>query len=184
MIVAEGVADVADVDDFVAELDAIGEACGCAVTAFDARYVAGRRHLEAAVDRANRAFARDDAIADDRGIEILLYAAGRRQIQQALEMGVSEGRWPVVVVVDGGAGIDGGGGCRGDGRNGEGAGGDEAEAVDRVYDLLEPGDVLGAERDEGLIRQFFGITETELGATDASLETLVVERVSLLAIDK
>lgn len=176
MIVAEGDADVADVDEFVAALDAIGEACGCAVTAFDARYVAGRRHLEAAVDRANRAFARDDAIADDRGIEVLLYAAGRRQIQQALEMGVSEGRWPVVVVVDGGPVV------------GKAAGaeptGDEAEAVDRVYDLLEPGDVLGAERDEGLIREFFGITETELGATDASLETLVVERVSLLAIEK
>ena len=176
MIVAEGVADVADVDDFVAELDAVGEACGCAVTALDARYVAGRRHLEAAVDRANRAFARDDAIADDRSIEILLYAAGRRQIQQALEMGVSEGRWPVVVVVDGGEGV------------GEVAGdettGDEAEAVDRVYDLLEPADVLDVERDEGIIREFFGISETELGATDASLETLVVERVSLLAIEK
>ena len=179
MIVAEGVADIADVDVFVAELDAIGEACGCAVTAFDARYVAGRRHLEAAVDRANRAFERDDAIADDRGIEILLYAAGRRQIQQALEMGVSEGRWPVVVVVDGGTAIAN----DGDG-TGSRAGGDEAEAVDRVYDLIEPADVLGAERDEGLIREFFGITETELGATDASLETLVVERVSLLAIDK
>ena len=163
MILVEGVADVGDVDAFVAELDAIGEESGCAVTALDARYVAGRRHLEAAVERANRAFARDDAIADDRGIEILLYAAGRRQIQQALEMGVSEGEGAVVVVVDGG---------------------DEAGAAERVRTLVEPADVLGVERDEDLICEFFGITEAELGATDAPLEALVIERVSLLAIDK
>jgi KEOPS complex subunit Cgi121 len=131
MILAEGVADVEDVDDFVAELDAIGDDCGCAVTALDARYVAGRRHLEAAVERANRAFAREDAIADDRGIEVLLYAAGRRQIERALEMGVSEGRWPVVVVVDGGEGIEAGE-EGGDATVGTGPGGDEAEAVDRV----------------------------------------------------
>ena len=163
MIVVEGVADVEDVDGFVAELDAIGDEFGCAVTAFDARYVAGRRHLEVAVERANRAFERDDAIADDRGIEILLYAAGRRQIRQALEMGVPEGPGPVVVVVEGG---------------------EEAEAAAKVEGLVEPADVLGAERDEGRIRAFFGITEPELAATDASLELLVIERVSLLAVEK
>ena len=163
MIVVEGVADVAAVDDFVAEPDSIGEACDCAVTALDARYVAGRHHLEAAVERANRAFARDDAIADDRAIEVLLYAAGRRQIQQALEMGVSEGEGPIVVVVDGD---------------------DEAGAAERVRTLVEPAAVIGVERDEELICEFFGITDAELGATDAPLEALVVERVSLLAIDK
>ena len=164
MIVVEGTADVDDVDAFVARLDAIGDEFDCAVTALDARYVAGRRHLEVAVERANRAFERDDAIADDRGIEVLLYAAGRRQIRAALEMGVSAGRGPVVVVVDGGE--------------------EEATAADRVRDLLEPADVLGVERDEERIRDFFGITGTELGATDASLELLVIERVSLLAVEK
>ena len=165
-MIVEGHADVDDVDAFVADLAAIGEAFDCAVTAFDARYVAGRRHLETAVERANRAFDRDDAIADDRGIEVLLYAAGRRQIERALEMGVEEGPGPVVVVVDGGGAED------------------EAAAADRVRDLLEPADVLGVERDEALIREFFGITEVELGATDASLELLVIERVSLLAVEK
>ena len=172
MIFVEGHADVDDVDAFVAELAAIGEAFDCAVTAFDARYVAGRRHLETAVERANRAFAREDAIADDRGIEILLYAAGRRQIERALEMGVGEGRGPVVVVVDA------------DSEGEDGSGGAEAGAADRVADLLAPADVLGTERDEALIREFFGITETELGATDAPLELLAIERVSLLAVEK
>lgn len=163
MIVVEGVADVDDLDAFVAELDEVGAACECAVTALDARYVAGRRHLEAAVERANRAFERDDAIADDRGIEVLLYAAGRRQIERALEMGVPEDGGPVVVVVDGER---------------------EEDAAERVRGLVEPADVLGTERDEDRIREFFRVTETELSATDATLETLVVERVSLLAVEK
>lgn len=172
-----GDADVDDVDAFVGRLDGIGEANGCAVAALDARYVAGRRHLEAAVERANRAFRRDDAIAEDRAIEILLYAAGRRQIDRALEVGVGEGRGPAVVVVD--SALE--------------ATGDEDGAADAVADVLdsaevfdgpETGDGPGAERDEALIRDFFGITDAELGATEASLEDLVVERVSLLAVEK
>ena len=166
MRLVEGHADVPDVDAFVAELDAIGAAHGCAVTALDARYVAGREHLAAAVDRAKRAFERDDAIADDRGIEILLYAAGHRQIDRALEMGVGTGRQPVVVAVDGAEG------------------GDEPAAAEAVEALLEPADVLGSARDLDLICSFFDITEAERGATDAPLEWLVIERVSLLAIDK
>lgn len=173
MRVVEGHADVEDVDAFVAELDRVGDEFGCAVTAFDARYVAGRRHLETAVERANRAFARDDAIADDRGIEILLYAAGRRQISRALTMGVGAGRGPVVVVVDAGEGLDP-----------AGTTGDEAAAADAVTALVEPADVLGTERDDDRICDFFDVTPTERAATDAPLEDLVIERVSLLAIEK
>lgn len=172
MKVVGGTATIDDVDAFVAALDDIGDASGCAMTAFDARYVAGRRHLEAAVDRANRAFERDDAIADDRGVEILLYAAGRRQIERALEMGVGEGRGPVVVVVDGGFTED------------DAPAADEVAAADAVAELLEPADVLGTERDEERIRAFFDVSDAELGATDATLEALVVERVSLLVIEK
>ena len=173
MRVVEGYADVDDVDDFVAELDRVGSEFDCAVTALDARYVAGRRHLEAAVERANRAFTRDDAIADDRAIEILLYAAGRRQISRALEMGVGAGRGPVVVVVDAGEGV-----------SDDGEPGDEVAAAEAVAALLDPAEVLGTERDEARLCEFFDVPDIELAATDASLEDLVVERVSLLAIEK
>ena len=163
MRVVEGHASVEDVDAFVSWLDAVGEEHGAAVQAFDARYVAGERHLSAAVERANRAFERDDAIARDRGVEMLLYAAGRRQIASALEMGLSAGDGPVVVVVDGG---------------------DEAGAVAAVRERIDPADVLGTARDEARIREFFGVTEAELAATGAGLEALVVERVALLVIEK
>ncbi len=163
MQLVAGEASIESVDAFVETLDEIGVEYGCAVQAFDARYIAGRGHLEAAVEQANQAFERDDTIADDRGVEILCYAAGRRQINQALTMGVKEGTGPVVVVVDGR---------------------DEAGAITAVEALVSPGAVPGRARDEDEICRFFDISPAEREATAASLEELVVERVALLVIDK
>lgn len=163
MRLVEGWADVDDVEAFVDELTTVGEAHGTVVQAFDARYVAGREHLEAAVRSARRAREHDDAIADDPALEVLLYAAGRRQIDRALTIGVDGGGGPVVVVVDGG---------------------EEAVAVDAICELLEPAETLAAARDEAAIREYYDIGETELATTDASLEDLVIERVALLAVEK
>jgi KEOPS complex subunit Cgi121 len=158
----EGVAAVEDVDEFVAELGAIGDEHGAAVQAFDADYVADRAHLDAAVERANRAFERGENVASERAVEILLYAAGRRQIRRALEMGVSEGEQAVVVVVDGG---------------------DEAaaaEAVERVLAEVRP--TLGG--DEATLREFFDVSDAELDAAGGDLAGVVRERVALLDVEK
>lgn len=163
MQLIEGEATIPDVDAFVETLDELGDEHGCAVQAFDARYVAGRQHLETAVEQANQAFERDDAIADDRGVEFLCYAAGRRQINRALAMGVKEGTGPVVIVVDGR---------------------DEAGGALVVEDMVTPEDVLGHARDEATICSYFDIPEAERAATTASLEELVIERVALLVIEK
>ena len=161
---ASGPRSAEDVDEFVERLGAIGDEHGATVQAFDARYVADRQHLERAVELADRAVARDDAIARDRNVEILLYAAGRRQINRALEMGVGEGETPVVVVV-------------------HAPDGDEAGAAAAVGDLLEPAETLG-EYDEELVRNFFDISGRELDATDGTLADLVRERVALLTVEK
>jgi len=166
MEVVEGTATVEDVDAFVAELGEIGDEYDSAVQAFDARYVVGREHLERAVACAERARAHGEAIADDPAVEILLYAAGRRQISRALEMGVSAGECPAVVVVHGLT---------------EGA--DESGAAAAVADLLAPGETLGA-FDEGRVRDYFDVSDRELAATDAGLPALVGERVALLAVEK
>lgn len=163
MRLIEGTADVADVTAFVDDLSAIATDHDAAVQAFDARYVAGPEHLRVAVERANRAVERDDAIADDRAVEILCYGAARRQINRALEMGVSEGEGPVAVVVDGG---------------------DEDGAAEAVCGLIDPDSVLESARDPDRIRDFFGITDAETAASDASLEELVIDRVSLLVVEK
>ncbi|WP_435334372.1 KEOPS complex subunit Cgi121 [Haloarchaeobius sp. TZWWS8] len=173
MRVVEGTATVADVDEFVATLGELADEHGCAVQVFDARYVVDRAHLDAAVRQAARAWERDDAVARDPAVEILLYAAGRRQISEALAMGVDEGETPVVAVVvsdfpahpfetdDA-----------------------EAAAAADLAAIFEKSETLARETDDATVREFFDIGDAELAATDATLADLVCERVALLSINK
>ncbi|TYL39731.1 KEOPS complex component [Natronococcus pandeyae] len=156
-----------DLDAFVADLGEIGERHGTTIQAFDARYVAGSRHLERAVELADRAIDCGENVARDRAVEILLYAAGRRQIDRALEMGVGDGENHAVVLADGSEG-------------------DETTALEDVRELDA---FVGAEStleepDEETLQSFFGITDAEREATDASLGALVRERVALLEVEK
>jgi len=168
MEVLEGRADIDDVGDFVAELEAIGDEHGVTIQAFDARYAVDREHLERAVGLATRARERGDTIAEDFGVEMLLYAAGRRQINRALEMGVSEGACPVVAVVVG---------------SGTGRQSDEAAAAAALEKRLAPAETLG-DYDEQRVRDFFDVTDTELAATEGTLADAVRERVALLVVEK
>ena len=167
MELVEGIAEVGgdrfpDVEAFVERLGAVADEHGATVQAFDARYVVSRGHLRRAVELADRERTRGEAIARDRGVEILLYAAGRRQINRALEMGVDAGETPAVVLVDGG---------------------DEAAAAAQLEDLLTPAETLGA-YDEHQVREFFDVSEAELSATDRDLAALVAERVALLVVER
>ncbi|MFT4963427.1 MAG: KEOPS complex subunit Cgi121 [Halobacteriales archaeon] len=174
MELVEGVATIDDLDAVLDRLLEVGDDHACTIQAFDARYVAGRRHLERALELADRAIAREDAIADDRGVEILCYAAGRRQINRAMAMGVDEGKTPAVVLVSS---------RKAGGEGDDGDLGDEPAAAAAVRDLLEPGDTLD-EFDPDTIREFFDIGDAEVAATDAELEDLVIERVALLTVEK
>ncbi|MFQ3319832.1 MAG: KEOPS complex subunit Cgi121 [Natronomonas sp.] len=154
-----------DVEAFVATLDSVGKEHGVTVQAFDAHYVVSRQHLERAVELADRERERGAGIARDRGVEIMLYAAGRRQIDRALDIGVSEGETPAVVLVDGA--------------------GDEATAVETLRErgVVDPAETLG-EYDEARVRSFFDIGAAELAATTADLDALVRERVALLVVNR
>jgi len=173
MEIVQGTATVDSVEAFVADLDAIGETRGVTIQAFDARYVVGREHLERAVELAGRAIERDDAIARDPGVEILLYAAGRRQINRALSMGVSEEECPVVAVVvdwtEGGAG--------------ETVTDAEAAAAEALRERLDPAATLDP-YDEALVRDFFDVGDAEREAAAGDLADLVCERVALLVVER
>lgn len=173
MIVIEGVAEVADLDAFLATLDAVADEYGVTVQAFDARYLVGRRHLERAVELADRAFDRGENVARERSVEILLYAAGRRQIDDALEMGVRERRTPVAVVVDS------------EEPRSSDSEGDESGAADALRDrlALDPAATLSS-LDAERVRAFFDVTAAELDAVDGDLTDLVCERVALLDVEK
>jgi KEOPS complex subunit Cgi121 len=164
MEVIEGRLD-ADPEAFVGEVTDIGEAHGCAVQAVDARYVAGREHLRAALAHADRAIERGENVARERAVEILLYAAGRRQINRALEMGVDSDTDLVVAVADGA---------------------EEADAAAAVADRLAPiedGAALAA-TEEAALCQFFDVSVAEREAAAGDLADLVCERVALLDVRK
>lgn len=158
----EGVAHVESVDAFVAAVAEVAEETGATVQVFDARYVAGEEHLRRAVELADRAIDRGENVARDRAVEILLYAAGRRQIDDALTMGVSEGEVPAVALVDGG---------------------DEASAAAGLREMLVEERTLGRFDGERM-REFFEVTDAERAVVDGDTESLVCERVALLNVEK
>lgn len=162
MRLAEGTAHVDDLGSFLAEIDRIAGETGAVVQVFDARYVVSREHLERAVELAERARDRGEAVARDPAVEILLYAAGRRQIDRALEMGLEAGETPAVAVVDGG---------------------DEDAAVSALESVLSDAETLG-EYDEACVREFFDVSAAELAAVDGELADVVLERVALLDVEK
>ncbi|WP_290813576.1 KEOPS complex subunit Cgi121 [Halovivax sp.] len=183
MELLEGTLRVDDLDDVLATLSEVGDRHDVTIQAFDARYVAGRGHLERAVECAERARERGEMIARDPAVEILCYAAGRRQIERALEMGVAAGDGPATILVTGGdREADRAG--RLERASGETASA-EAEAIADLADELdlEEASVLD-EADEERLADFFEITDAERAATDATLEELVCERVALLTVDK
>ena len=162
MRIVEGRTHIADTDSFLASVGKLREETGATVQLFDSSYVVDRAHLERAVAIAQRERERGEAIARDEAVEILLYAAGRRQINSALAMGISAGEISLVGVV---------------------IGGDESEAVAGLQRLLTPAETLGT-FDEALVCEFFDVTEREREATAGTLSDIIHERVALLVVER
>ena len=169
----EGTTRIDDLGEFLDAIGSIREATGAVVQAFDADLVVSADQLRCAVRLAARSIARGEAIAHDPAVEILLYAAGRRQIERALELGVSEGNARVVAVVADFGAVPGS----------DRPSGDVDGAVASLATLLEPTGTLGA-FDETAVRSFYGVTDRELAATDGDLSDVVRERVALLDVEK
>lgn len=162
MQVVGGDVVIEDVESFLDELRSIGDRHECVVQAIDGRSVAGPGHLEQAVELAQRERRRGASIVDDPGLEILLYVAGTRQIDRALELGVSPGENQLAIVVVGEA---------------------ERAGADAVRELIDGGDEL-PEPDEQWLCDWYEITDAERAATTGSLENLVCERVALLVVER
>jgi KEOPS complex subunit Cgi121 len=75
---------------------------GLAVQLFDAAAIAGEEHLRSAALHALRAFGRKCMRSSSMGMEMLLYASGRRQIRDAVALaGISERTRAVAAVLAG-----------------------------------------------------------------------------------
>ena len=175
-----GTAAIDDLDAFLSSLDEIAERTGAIVQAFDAELVVSAAHLREATRLAARAIARDEAVARDPGVEIMLYAAGRRQIDRAFTIGVEEGEQrAVVLAADFGAvpGAD-----RPDA--------DLDAAAAAIEELLgasaeaTDGDEFAPSFDAERVRECYDIGEREIAATAGDVTDIVRERVALLDVEK
>lgn len=170
MRLLEGLVAIEDLDSFLDEIRRVAEAHDVTIQVFDADYVVSRAHLGRAVALADRAFDRGENVADDRSVEILCYAAGRRQIRQALELGVAEGERRAVLLVD----------SPDDDATGEAA---ERDAAADLRGLYDPEPTLGT-FDSEAVESYFDVCSAELDAVEGDLADLVLERVALLDVEK
>ncbi|EMA66100.1 KEOPS complex Cgi121-like subunit [Halorubrum aidingense JCM 13560] len=182
-----GTAAVEDLDAFLEALDGIADETGAVVQAFDASLVVSGAHLREAVRLAARAIARDEAVARDPGVEILLYAAGRRQIDRALQLGVSEGERRIVVLVADFGDVPGADRPDADVDAAVEAVREtvfSAGASDELVAVEADADAETFDCDPDRVRDAFDITDREVAATAGGLADIVLERVALLDVEK
>lgn len=131
----------------------------CIAQVLDADKVVSERHVDFAVEKALAAFALGKNIAKDPGVEILRYASGERQIERALNMGISDSTERIALVLI----------------KRDGLWPDASELAGIVEQ-----DGKGCSFQSRAVRETFNISEEEVEAVgEDRLEELVMERVAL-----
>ena len=127
----------------------------------DARLVCGRDHLVAAAEHAERAMREGTAVANSLSVELVVYASGERQINEAIaKMGIRDDTTEFAVVHFGG-------------------------------DFVQALEALRLTRDDAVLSvtpaklRSFGLTEAELSTVPPERHAaLVLERVALVDVLK
>lgn len=155
------------VPEFLGQVSSVASANSTIIQAMDAGKIAGERHVLFAVQKALRAFEGNSNSAKDLGIEIMRYASGKRQIEEAFSMGVHEGNMDLVFVIIG-----------------------DTEAVNSSVEslkgMLDEKEVISysSQKRDSIVSQF-DITVNEIEAAGEELiPDLVIERVALVDVLK
>jgi len=91
---------IQDVDSFLSQITKLSKNYEVIIQAFNAELIYGKNHLISAVHHAQRAFEQANNSTNTLAMEILLYAAGERQIKKAIEkLGVKKGKISIAFVV-------------------------------------------------------------------------------------
>jgi len=91
---------IKDIDDFLQEVNSFSQNNNMVIQAFNADVIYGKSHLVSAVDHAIRAIERKTNTTNSLAMEILLYAAGERQLKLAIpKMGVKKGNVNIAFVI-------------------------------------------------------------------------------------
>ena len=172
-----GTVTIASVSEFLAALKAIAEQHAVTIQALDTDLVVSAAHLHSAVEKALRAMAKGTNITSELGMEILVYAAGKRQIGRALAMGVTEGQKRIACIIvattveaDLDAAI---------------AAVKARTGLNEEPNALQTSELAHDASKRARLKRFFGITDMELNAVgEEKLQQLVLERVALLDVLK
>ena len=159
--ILEGKVSIDNVEEFLLKLKNISLEKNLTLQALDADKIAGEKHIRFAVEKAINSFRTGTAITNDLSKEIMLYAAGTRQINRAVKLGIHKGENNIVLVAVGDAKLSG-------------------------FDEIRPAPVLSYDQSkkEALMKAF-GITDEELEAVgEDKLPELVMERVALVDVIK
>ncbi len=158
----EGEIYVEDVEKFINAVKKAEKKFDATIQLINYDLIAGRKHLQVAVEKAIKNFPRDP-ISSTLGMEILLYVSAQRQIKKALRFGIKKGVNRVAVVILG-----------------------NGEAVEWVRKFLKEKNISGLNTEKRkILQRLYGITDTELEITgEDRIEDLVVERVVLFSVSK
>jgi len=159
--ILEGTVFIENKELFLKKIKEISSGKNLAIQAFDADKLVGKEHLTFAIGKALDSFKNGTNIANDLAKEIMLYAAGTRQINRAVKIGVHDG-WNNIAIV----------------------------AVGDIIDLsvfeITPRNVLeysGSKK--STLMDIFNITHEEIEAAGAhKIQELVLERVALVDVMK
>lgn len=159
--ILEGMVSIDNVEEFLHKLNKIAKEKNLTLQALDADKIAGEEHIRFAVEKAINSFKTGTNIANDLSKEIMLYAAGTRQISRAVKLGIHKGENNIVIVAVG-----------------------EAQVLG--FDEIRPEPVLAYnESKKEALMKTFGITNEELEAAgEEKIPDLVLERVALVDVIK
>ena len=160
--ILEGTIFIGNKELFLKKIKEISMEKNLAIQAFDADKLAGKEHLIFAIEKALDSFKKGTNIANDLAKEIMLYAAGMRQINRAVKIGVHDGLNNIALVAVG-------------------------DMIDlSAFDEIMPCNVLEyiGSKNSALV-EIFNITQEEIEAVGAEkIPELVLERVALVDVMK
>lgn len=158
---------IQNIEMFINEITDIATLYNCTIQALNANKIAGKEHLQMSIKKALRAFKLKRNSANDLGIEIMRYASGKRQIEEAFSMGIKNGKNNVVFAVIG---------------NQQ----DVSFCMKKLLEIVNEEDLVTyTYQKKAVIIDQFEITSAEITVVgEESIPLLVLERVALVDILK
>jgi KEOPS complex subunit Cgi121 len=160
--ILEGMIFIKDIEILLTKIKEISKGKDTVILALDADKLAGKEHLMFAIEKAMKSFKTGRNIATDLGKEIMLYAAGTRQINRAMIVGVHNGNNNIALV----------------------AIGDDVDPS--LFEEIKPKHVLQYEGSKNrALMEIFNITDEEINIVGVErIPELVLERVALVDVLK